>query len=250
MHDRFTIGGVLGTGFSVWLKNLLPFTFIAALIFSPAIIWGVYIVQHPIEHLETLKRWDLYFALMAILLNAAASAALTYGVVMQLNGTKASIGACIGKGFSRLIPVLFVVLLSTLCVLGGMILLIIPGIIFSLMLYVATPVAVIEKPGIVASLKRSRELTYGHKAEIFAIVLLIGLASGVISYLMMSMAGAKGGFGKPDPESLLKPSIMYVKLGAQIVSSSLGAVMTSVSYVLLRREKEGTSTDALAAVFE
>jgi hypothetical protein len=46
------------------------------------------------------------------------------------------------------------------------------------------------------------------------------------------------------------PKYMYMNLGQQMVLGSLGAVMSSVAYYFLRAEKEGTSADELAAVFD
>lgn len=246
MLDRFTIGGVLSTGFSAWFRNFIPFTLIATLVYTPVIIALAVLLADPAAHIKTLEQWNLWMILPKLLLNSLVAAALTYGVVMELNGTKASFGACMSNGFSRMFPVMGVALLTLLVVMGGFILLIVPGIIVSLMLYVATPVAVVEKPGVVASLKRSRELTQGHKGSIFLLVLIVGMMSGAIS-TFLTMSFMKDGKHVPI-ESY--PTYMWLMEVLEILSSTLGATIAAVAYTLLRREKEGTSTDALAAVFE
>jgi hypothetical protein len=43
---------------------------------------------------------------------------------------------------------------------------------------------------------------------------------------------------------------MYINVGISIVISALGAVVAAVAYSALRAEKEGTSVNELAAVFE
>jgi hypothetical protein len=58
-----------------------------------------------------------------------------------------------------------------------------------------------------------------------------------------------------DPEHLeesLKaiPKYVYVDLGRAVIVGSLGAVMAAVAYYYLRGEKEGTSAQDLAKVFE
>ena len=245
MLDRFTIGGVLSTGFSTWFRNFVPFTLIATLVSTPVIIALAVLLANPGENIKLLEQWNLVMVVPKLLLNSLIAAALTYGVVMELNGTKATFGACMSNGFSRMFPVLGVAMLTLLAVLGGFILLIVPGIIISLMLYVATPVAVVEKPGVVASLKRSRELTQGHKGSIFLLVLIVGMMSGAIS-TVLTMSFMEG--TKVPIESY--PTYMWLMEVLEILSSTLGATIAAVAYTLLRREKEGTSTEALAAVFE
>ena len=102
---------------------------------------------------------------------------------MELQGQHASIGACISTGIVRLLPVLGVAILQMLAIAGGFIAIIIPGLIVYCMLYVATQASVLERPGIVGALKRSRELTDGHKMEIFGIV--------VVMWLIFDLAGTK-----------------------------------------------------------
>jgi len=62
--------------------------------------------------------------------------------------------------------VIGVALLEMLAIVGGFLLLVVPGIIVSLMLMVAVPVAIIERPGVMASLKRSAALTKGIKGQL------------------------------------------------------------------------------------
>jgi hypothetical protein len=183
---------------------------------------------------------------MSFAFNVAITATLTYGVVMELQGKRASIGACIATGFARLLPCIGVVILSSLAIMGGFIALIVPGVIVALMLYVATPVAVIERPGVVASLKRSAELTKGFKGDIFVIAFVIGLMGFVIKMIEKEVLVPR------TPEAALKalPMLIYVDLGTQVVIGSVTAVMASVAYYYLRLQKEGTSVQELASVFE
>ena len=43
---------------------------------------------------------------------------------------------------------------------------------------------------------------------------------------------------------------MYINLGIQVILGTLAAVVAAVAYYALRAEKEGTSANELAAVFE
>jgi hypothetical protein len=244
--NEFGVGRVLGMGFKIWARNLIPFTVLAVLIYSPMVIWSAMLASNPLAHIDSLLHWDLYLGLFSFASNVAIAAVLTYGVVMELQGSHASMGACVAKGISRLLPVIGVVLLSTLAIVAGMIALVVPGIIISLMLYVATPVAVIEKTGVVASMKRSRELTFGHKGSIFVIVFVLGILGYVVRQVETQTLVPH------DPAKALAalPMLIYVELGTVIVLGALGAVMSAVAYYFLRLSKEGTSAQELASVFE
>jgi len=243
--DRFTIGGVLNTGFSVFFRNFIPFTIIAALVYLPVIIGTAVLLANPLDH-ETYAIWNFVLALVKMIVNLVVTAALTYGVIMQLNGTKASLGSCIATGFSRLLPVLAVTLLLFFILMLGFVALIVPGVILYLMFFVATCVAVVEKPGVLASLSRSRELTRGRKGELFLIVLIMfGMAFFFGAFLAIGFIPKYGTNG--EFETL--PLYIWLRLAIDILVSSLTATMTAAAYYFLRREKEGTSTEALAQVF-
>lgn len=253
MNTTFGVGNVLATGFRIWIKNFVPFMLITALIYSPMLIWGISGVQGEItpDRFMSIARKLEYVGGLTMLLNVLVSSALTYGVVMELQGQRASIGACITTGLVRFFPTLGVALLSILCIAGGVILLFVGSIVFACMLYVATPAAVLERPGVLGALKRSRELTRGHKLEIFGLLFLLGLLGFGVTKLCQSVAlPYLSDAGHLDETLRGLPKYMYLNLAQQMVLGSLGAVMASVAYYFLRAEKEGTSTSELAAVFD
>ena len=242
MNEQFGVGTVMGTGFRVWAKNIVPFTLITALIYVPIFVWGTITISSDPGGSEILKMLA-YAAGITALLNVFVTATITYGVVMELQGKRAGIGACIAVGFKRLFPAIGVALLSVIAMAGGFILLIVPGVIVACMLYVAMPVfKVVERPGVMGALKRSSELTKGHKGQIFGILFLlwlIGWAAGKIQGSVL------------EPHTLADVKIsLYISLGIQVILGSLGAVISAVAYYYLRNEKEGTSASELAAVFE
>src|SRR6185295_7168266 len=126
--------------------------------------------------------------------------------------------------------------------------LIIPGIIVFCMFYVATTASVIERPGVMGALERSRELTRGHKMEIFGILFLMLLLSVVASFVLGGIVVSKPTTIEAAFDSMRHQ--LYFNLGHEIIFGSLSAVMASVTYVFLRVEKDGTSTAELAAIFD
>ena len=241
MNETFGIGRVLATGFRVWGRNLVPFLAITTVVFLPFILWGISLTTGTLS-LQKIQDFSRYGGLLQMLLSFIASAAVTYGVVMELQGQRASVGACIAVGLTRFFPVLGVALLSLIIIFAGVFLLIVGMVVFFCMLYVATPVAVIEKPGVMASLARSRSLTYGRRWHIFGLLFVLGLISGIVQAVITVAIKIN------SPHDFA--TFMYVTMAFSLLWGSIGSVMNAVTYYYLRQEKEGTSAAELAAVFE
>ena len=250
MNMTFGVGNVMGTGFRVWFRNLIPFLLITAIFYALPWLWAASALNaEPTP--ENLRHASIVFgvvSLLSVFLNAFVTAVLSYGVVMELHGQRASIGACLATGLSRFLPALGVGILAGLATAGAFLLLIVPGFIVLCMLYVATTVSVIERPGAMASLRRSRELTRGHKMEIFGIVVLIFVLELVVSLVLGGVVTSPG--ATTEAAFVTMRHQLYLTVGQQVVFGSLNAVMASVAYVFLRFEKEGTSAAELAAIFD
>jgi hypothetical protein len=245
MTTTFGIGNVFATGVRIWIRNLVPFTVIAALLHAPLLIWGLAVSHVARGRLLILE--SLGSSFLQLLIGVVVSGALTYGVVMELSGQRASIGACITTGFTRLLPVLAVGLLTGLAVGGATLLLIVPGFIVMCMLYVTTQVAVIERPGISASLGRSSELTRGHRWAIFGLMVLVAVIGGACQVVLQLATASL----VDSPERLLRtPLYICANFGLTVLLGSFGAVLSGVAYYLLRAEKDGTSADELARIFD
>src|SRR5258705_6957206 len=94
MNRTFGDGNVLATGFRVWFRNIIPFLLITGLFYALPWIWvGTLVYGEPtLENLQSAARAFSIAAVLTIPLNILVSAALTYGVVMELHGQRASIG--------------------------------------------------------------------------------------------------------------------------------------------------------------
>ncbi len=242
--NEFSLGSVLGRGFGVYLKNFIPFSIIAALVYSPLVIYTVITLSGPLD-LDALTLYPSILALGTFVLSLIATGAMMYGTFQQLRGRPAGMGESLAAGLKRMFPVLGVGILVGLCVLGGIILLIVPGLIFYCMLWLAVPVAVVEKPGVMASLKRSAELTKGYRGSIFGIVLILGVLSWVGGKVLETVLLDAKSF---DLSSI--KTFFYASLGLQMIMSALGAVINAVAYHDLRLAKDGVEVSELESVFD
>ena len=240
MNEQFGVGSVLGMSFRVYGKNFIPFTLITAVLYIPLIAWLVHSASSPPETVNAALKQAGVIAALSIFLNSFVTATLTYGVVKELQGQRAGIGACITVGFKRMLPALGVAILAGLAIVGGMILLIVPGIIAACMLYVSTPASVIEKPGVFGALRRSRDLTLGHKGGVFGILFMLWLINWGIGKVEQAAFASSHDYMMQT----------YVNMGVTVLLGTLSSVVAAVAYYALRAEKEGTSANELAAVFE
>ncbi len=245
---EFRVGNVLGRGFSILLKNIVPFGLLALLVSSPPTIYAL-VSGGPstMEASEAMEAGTIgtILSIVSFLLGYLVTAVLVYGTIRELRGDRASIGDCIKGGLAVLLPVIGVAIVAGLATLVGSVLLIIPGVIVFVVLWVAIPAAVVERPGVFASLSRSAELTKGHRWQIFGLVLLL-VALGAIVTLVV--AAAMGGLTAYTQSG--STPILLINLAISAFFVALWAVVSAVSYHDLRVAKEGIGTEDIAAVFD
>ena len=164
-----------------------------------------------------------------------------------MRGRDVIIGDAIGRAFSRFLSLLGISILVGLGVAIGFMLLIVPGIILALRWAVAVPACVVENKGPLESMRRSAELTKGHRWKIFGVWVLIA----IVAIIILIMVGVFAGLGAVVAQGLGRVLI------AGVISLILTAIVTAELYVLnamiyhdLRVAKEGVDTEQIAAVFD
>lgn len=236
----FEVGSVLGDTFRIYFANLFPFLVIAAVALSPLFLVALFGVH---EGDGPPTGVDLAVMLTAIFVGSVlgpyvATAAITFGVVQHLRGRDASVGECLGRGLAVLFPVLGVAVLTALAVGVGLMLCIIPGVIIAVQLAVAVPAAVEERPGVLASLHRSADLTAGYRWQVFLVLLVLGLLAFVLGFVLALATGVEG-----DPTEL--PTLLL-----NVVTTALSAAAAAVIYYRLRSAKESIDLEHLTSVFD
>jgi len=120
---------------------------------------------------------------------------IIYGAAIALcesiaRGQKISIGAALGRGLSCLLTMFFATILFGIAVAVGMVLLVVPGLILMLSLFMFQPAIILDDKGVIESLKYSHGLVWGNwwrTAAVFSIAiiilyvlfLLVGVAAGL-----------------------------------------------------------------------
>jgi hypothetical protein len=239
--SKFTVrvGALVGQGLSTYLRNFLPFTVLAGIVLSPWIAFRLFVQQAP--HADEASVLPMLGPMIENLLTFVLTGAVTYGVVMQLRGEPASFAQVLAKGLQSFLRVFGTGFLCGLRIMLFTLLLVIPGIIQQVRLYVAIPVSVMEAKGGGDAMARSVELTRGSGWPIFGSWLVVWLVS-----MGLGLGVAQLIVTRTIPVSVAP----WLEIGIAVFCGSFGATMMAVCYFMLRHGKENVDVKQLAAVFD
>lgn len=171
-----------GSFFSVVAVTLLPIGLIQAGV-NIAIMPETPLIPTP-EELAAIEKAQMEnlpiiggMGLLVLLVVPIANAALVRIVAHSYLGKNTSTGDAVGSAFGLLLPLYWTWMIMAIAVMGGMILLVIPGIIAAFWFSLATQVVVVERVSGVAALKRSRELMRGNVGTVFVLGIVLGIIS-------------------------------------------------------------------------
>ena len=184
--------------------------------------------------------FEMGFLLLWVLLFTLSQATMTHGVFQDIRDRHLDLGASVARSLRRFLPVIGTSIYAFFIVIIGMFLVIVPGFIAFIMLFVVIPVCVVEGLGPGASIKRSRELTKGQRWRILAIYLVPAIVIAICNALVQRL-GLRV-FGVPGYAA---GSFLIASIGG-----SYQAIANIVTYHDLRAVKEGLHIEQLAAVFD
>jgi hypothetical protein len=232
----FRIGRVLGRSLGICGRHVIPFTLLCLLASLPAFAPRLFAGSHVPTPTQALR-------LLPLTLTTLITIPLSFSVVLlislqDLGGQAENLVGAARQALARYLPLLACTLCGILAIVGGMILLVIPGIIVAIVLSVSGQVCVAERVGPIASLSRSAALTKGNRWRIFGLMLLVFLISGGIALAARPMQTHLGTVGV---------IIAYVATG---VAEAFKNTVYAVQFYDLRVAKEGIGTERIAAVFD
>lgn len=242
MINEFTIGQVFSKSFEVFGKNIVFMLIVALLVSIPTSL---------ISMGSESALFVMFSGLGILIMSFLAQGIVTYGVFQHLTGRTVSFSDSLGIALRRFFPILILTLIVTFLTGLGYLLLIIPGVILYLMFWVVVPVTVVEKGSLGHALKRSRELTSGYRGRIFFLMFLLGLLTGLFSFVggLLGVAILSGG-----PEAGSGAASLLIQIPLNMIfsglASALSSVVVTVGYYTLRHEVEGVAPEDLASVFE
>jgi hypothetical protein len=169
-----------------------------------------------------------------------AQGGTVYAVSELCLGRKTSIGASLGRMRGQLANLFGVLFLSGLAMMGGFILLIIPGIYIACRLIVAVPASLLEDLGARASLERSFKLTKGYAGRAFVIYVLYIILLYAAMFLFMMPFAIVMAMSAKDP-TMYRVWLAVTQVGsfiATVLVSPFFTLAAAVFYFDLRVRKE------------
>ena len=175
-----------------------------------------------------------------VVLSILSQTVIVHATFKAMRARPINLGESFSVGLARFIPVFLLgLIMGTLVALASLFLLI-PGLVLIVMWFVGIPACVVERLGPWMSLKRSAELTKGHRWEIFGLLALL-FVIGTVASTVIEWVLAPIGIG------------LLTMLGT-LISNALWSAYYSIAVVVvyhdLRVAKEGLDIEQIAAVFD
>jgi hypothetical protein len=242
------IGEILSTAFQLYRRHWRTLLAIAAVVVVPLTLLQYlfgYLVRTQGEEtrngvVETAT-WavgiaGLLAALVGILMYLVLTGAITRAVAAEVAGEDPSVEQSYRFGFHRLGAVLLVSVLVGLATIGGLILLVIPGIYIGVRLCVSIEALVVEGRRGTQAMGRSWELVGGHWWHAFGTLLVAALLTGIVNAVITAPFGATNWFAKAVAAAV-----------ATVITLPYGVLVGVLLYLDLRARKERLTMETLRA---
>jgi hypothetical protein len=185
--------------------------------------------QAALDNIKYTIPMTLFLAFVVV---PITNAAIIDAVARCYLGKPTTVGGSLSRAVTIILPLLWTWLLMMLAIMGGMILCIIPGILFAFWFSLASHTVVIEGNSGVAALSRSKFLMTGNIGTVFVLSILVGVIQVAIQF----------GAGLIPQQHLAV--IAAVALGA--VGTIFGAAAFVVFYFSCRCKAENFDLQLLA----
>jgi hypothetical protein len=243
------VGEILVDAFEIYRRHWQNLIAIVAVVVVPLTILQVVLVDAFIDDLKVKELPDGTVEVTGDL-GSALGGALVVAVVftlafLVLTGamTRAAAGTFLARdltiaetyrfGFARLGSILLVAVLVVGAVIGGFILLIIPGFIVLTRLWVSMPAVVVEDRRGREALRRSWNLVTGYSWPVFGAIVVSALLTGLFNSLLVAVF----------PDNLAGEAIAQTI--ATILTTPYSVLVGILIYFSLRVRKEGYGIEDL-----
>ena len=253
-----SVGQVLDRTFKLYKESFLRYVAIVAVVQVPitllallliGMIGGTFAANNG-EAGEEMAVATIIGAVITLFLSIVASAlcqgALCKSVSESYLGREVSVGEAYKFALPKLWTLIVAAIMVGLSVMGGMILLIVPGIIFALWLLLTTPVIMIENTKATKAMGRSKFLVSGNLGKAFILAFCVLAITWILGMLFGLIATA---IAKPMAGGNAMASMLIQQFGSMI-GQILAAPIASAAYILfyydLRIRKEAFDLEMLA----
>ena len=261
-NEDFEIGRVISRTFSVYGRNFVTFTILAALAAIPTVALAYYFGKvnpaaagtgagaspaHIFAALGAVWGRAATAGIVGVIFAYILQAAIIHGTLADLNGKRAGFGECLSTGVRVFLPLIGLAILTWLGCYAGLILLVVPGIMLFTAWFVVVPAYVVEHTGVFGAFGRSRQLTRGFRWPILGLAAIYIIAAIAISFALAPLFSVN--LFRRDAASFAMPYLLTSAV-VRVFVSVIAAVGVASAYYELRLAKEGIGPQGLAAAFD
>jgi hypothetical protein len=228
-ESDFRVGTALWRTLSIFWRNFPAFFAVTAIAGLPPLL----LANHSIAAAG-------FSPLLQLVLSTLSQAIVLYAAFQDMRGRPVNLRESAQVGLRRFFPIVGVTISMTLLSLLGLILLVVPGLIWLTKWLVAMPACVVESLGVSDSLKRSSELTMGHRWKLFGMLAVWFVLDAIVDDRIDTATAALA-------TGLPAAAVHAIWSG---IWGAFYAIFGVVAYHDLRVAKEGVDTEQIAAVFE
>jgi hypothetical protein len=183
-----------------------------------------------------------FLVLWASIAFPVASGAATYAISERYLGKEVTIGESLRQGLSRFWTLSIAQITATIRVLIGFILLLVPGILWTLSYSLVVPAILVEGQKALPSLRRSSALVKGERGKVFLVLLVINLLQAVLAIGVGMVLGVF--INTESSAGAVLNSAMNNLMS--IFLTPLGIIATILLYYDMRIRKEGFDLEMLS----
>lgn len=246
------LGKIIRTTLSIWSGQLIPFVAIAAALLIPSLLFDLFGTVFVPEGSKALARvGELVTGIGQNLFVGFAA----FSTFHALKGQQLPLRRSMEPALRAIGQLALAGIIVNLCIGFGLLLCIIPGLIAFTMCYVVMPVIVVERCSAADALRRSAQLTEGHRPAILGAVTLTMLPMfvlyiGIIFGVGVGLDQLVGLDPDVDTARMVGISMDLLIWACSAPLVSLSAVLCSVIYAELRTIKNDDDIDALLNIFD
>jgi hypothetical protein len=225
MNRSLDIGSVISRTFSIYVDQASVLLPAAAVVFVlVGVVTAVLVAISPVL---------LIVAFVVILVGTTLFTGMVVELVADVQDGRrdATVGQLLQAATPVIGQLILVGILAGIGIAIGFVLIIVPGLILLTIWSVAAPVVVLEHPGVIAALGRSRELVRGNGWQVFGVIVVLFIGVGIVSAIIEAV-GDSGGTGVG----------IVVRIVVQILTAPITALAASVLYFELRGPAAGETS--------
>lgn len=229
---------------NLYLDNFVPLFIIALISAVPVIMVPQPSQAQGVEiPMETAVLDFFVWFILLIALSTLSAALLIEFISKKYLKQKQTPKQYIQNVLLYIFPIMGLTIIQAVVVTLGFMAMIIPGIYLALALSLAVETLIIERKGIIESMKRSFFLTRGKKLEIFFVTLVLTLVSFVLEKVLDFI------FSMVDPSQMAVNMETINILFSQALLAPLASCVFILIYFNSRIEKEGFDLEHMVEQF-